>query len=232
MSDYYVTLVKIIITVPHAKCESTSSHYCDALAPKAAQVFSDSLVTILYKDMKYKLYEDKISLLLGPITRDEKKEKIPENKYCDLNRYRCRYHPWRLSIRKIINEFAEFVIDEPVYKQVWLFDIHSFPPRNKLYPLRGINSKDQVDDDAEVVFLDCSKPSNRFEPFTLYWVQLLIHNNINVRLLKGDQNDINDEAWELGAKRVFLIGFNEGLTNEGLKKIINIMTETFFALIN
>src|SRR5207237_2157942 len=88
-------------------------------------------------DMRYILSDLKVTL--GPVTRDKLDK--PALSQCDLNRKRCRNHAWRQSIADMYS----------TREQVWLFDVHSFPPNVNAYRLF---KDDKTDEDPEIVLLD------------------------------------------------------------------------------
>lgn len=149
---------------------------------------------------------------------------------CDMNRRRCRYHPWRNQVRQATVTFRQAAVAKPAIKQWWEFDIHSYPPEAGVYPVAGLQPWAARTDVPEMVLLDNS-PQDAFDMFTVTWLQLLRHNGVHVHLLKGARNDINDEAYQMGAHFAFLIEFNEGLSDSRLRAIIDILVTTFVNLI-
>lgn len=102
---------------------------------------------------------------------------------CDLNRVACRQQPFRRRVR--------------VSAPSLVLDIHSFPPEEA----RGNYAP------HEVVLLDDVSPVTQLSRWLLLWLQ---ERGVDVRLLRGARNDVQDEFQE---RRVpaLLLEWNEGL---------------------
>ncbi len=129
---------------------------------------------------------------------------------CDLNRRSCRETGFRKRIRK--NSSRDTLI----------LDVHSYPGSDETYG------------QFEFVILDPSGPSSaqlqilRSGMSYLLWIYLL-SKGINVGLLQGKDNDIQDEARELGFI-CLLLEFNEDLPLQRNQYIIKMISSFLYPL--
>lgn len=116
---------------------------------------------------------------------------------CDLNRIQCRNTSFR---RKISQKMQNFDL---------ILDIHSYPSNSEYGAYQAVILED--------------RPLSRdLSSYSLY--QYLISNGINVGLLQGRGNDIEDESHEKGIDS-FLIEFDEDMSLKFNQNLINLISE-------
>ena len=177
-------MLRIVITVPHATCPNKKLyHRCDHLAPRAARKIFDAFPPTQNSIRR---------IFLGTVPRTE----------CALHRRRCREHPWRQEIRKVVTQNPE---------KTWVLDVHSYPP------------EDEAFGPYDIVLLDDP-------PFDSALTQALsgalTRQGLTVGRLTGSVNDIMQEARELGARSI-LIEFNENLRSQDVTRATNTIAATF-----
>lgn len=124
---------------------------------------------------------------------------------CDLNRKRCRKTKFRQRIRE------EFLDSNDSNNRNLLLDVHSYPDSDETYG------------QFEFVILDAQILKSEISYYL--WIYLL-SKGINVGLLQGKDNDIQDESREFGFATV-LLEFNEDLPLSRNKYIIKMISEFF-----
>ena len=161
----------VLLTVPHANCppsSSSSGHPCDIAAKKAARL----------------IYRSKNNTNAEP---PRTPSKTPRSE-CDLNRRRCRNHPWRTLLSKRLGKGdVSFVLD-----------VHSYPPY-----VTGWAA-------YEIVILDDTPSHRPFASYAVDFVRYMDKRGVRVGIGRGGNHDIQDEAREAGI-RSMLIEFNEAL---------------------
>jgi predicted N-formylglutamate amidohydrolase len=168
----------IVLTVPHAVCAGAGAHPCDFAAEEAA-----------------------LRIYRGGGGGDGKEVEAPRvpqfvaRDECDLNRRRCRGHPWRESLRKrIARGDVAFVLD-----------VHSYPPHT-----RGWSK-------FEIVVLDDTPSPQPFAGYAVDFVQYMAKHGVEVGIGRGVNNDIQDEVRANHGIRSMLLEFNESLLSDSAR---------------
>ena len=124
-----------------------------------------------------------------------------DRRICDLNRRQCYHHPWRSAIR---SQFP---------KASLLLDVHSFPP--------------DIDwGEYDVVLLDHAPDSEKLFNWTYEFAQALTQAGFHIGVFKGAKNDITIDALAHDVREVFLIEFNEALSDRDLDRLTMEMSRT------
>ncbi len=164
----------VLLTVPHANCPPTASaggHPCDIAAKKAARL----------------IYRSKHNTSAEP---PRTPSKTPRSE-CDLNRLRCRDHPWRTLLSERLDKGdVSFVLD-----------VHSYPPYVRRWAA------------YEIIILDDTPSHRPFASYAVDFVRYMSRRDVRVGIGRGVNNDIQDEAREAGISSM-LIEFNEALLRD------------------
>ena len=195
---------EILLTVPHAKCVSTTRRDCDRLARTAATYLHSFLLP-------------RSRLLVGDVLRSQG----------DLNRVETRNTLYRRHVRNILLSKTKGL----GVAAAAVLDIHSFPyidsfPSPDSWLEDTINDKIRLllNGPPELVILD-NIPAHT--PWILKLVRFLHQNNVRVDYLPGARfNDIVAESRKLGIPAV-LIEFYEGLSIPRLVTITRLIASFF-----